>query len=279
MPPQRGCANLAAPLQRRLAFLMTSASRAIDLNADLGEGFGHWRMGDDDAMLDIVTSANVACGFHAGDPDIMATTFARAKEKGVAVGAHVAFPDLAGFGRRSLPMSAREIERAVAYQLGAAQALAVLSGHRITHVKAHGALANIAERDADVADAIARAVRGVDRSLALLAIALSEQTHAGARAGLRVVNEIFADRAYMDDGRLQPRSEEGAVIEDIERACARVRDMLARGGLGTISGKLLPTQIDSVCVHGDSPLAVEMARRLRAALEGDGWKLRAFAGA
>ena len=185
---------------------MTSASRTIDLNADLGEGFGHWRMGDDDAMLDIVTSANVACGFHAGDPDIMATTFARAKEKGVAVGAHVAFPDLAGFGRRSLPMSAREIERAVAYQLGAAQALAALSGHRITHVKAHGALANIAERDADVANAIARAVRGVDPSLALLAIALSEQTLAGARAGLRVVNEIFADRAYMDDGRLQPRS-------------------------------------------------------------------------
>ena len=178
-----------------------------------------------------MTSANVACGFHAGDPDIMATTFARAKEKGVAVGAHVAFPDLAGFGRRSLPMSAREIERAVAYQLGAAQALAALSGHRITHVKAHGALANIAERDADVANAIARAVRGVDPSLALLAIALSEQTHAGARAGLRVVNEIFADRAYMDDGRLQPRSEEGAVIEDIERACARVRDMLASGGL------------------------------------------------
>ena len=138
---------------------------------------------------------------------------------------------------------------------------------------------NIAERDADVANAIARAVRGVDPSLALLAIALSEQTHAGARAGLRVVNEIFADRAYMDDGRLQPRSEEGAVIEDIERACARVRDMLASGGLRTISGKLLPTQIDSVCVHGDSPLAVEMARSLRAALEGERWKLRAFAGA
>jgi UPF0271 protein len=258
---------------------MNSVSRAIDLNADLGEGFGRWRMGDDDAMLDIVTSANVACGFHAGDPDIMATTFARAAERGVAVGAHVAFPDLAGFGRRTLPMSAREIERAVAYQLGAAQALAVLSGHRITHVKAHGALANIAERDADVANAIARAVRGVDASLALLAIALSEQTRAAARAGLRVVNEIFADRAYMDDGRLQPRSQEGAIIEDIDRACSRVRDMLGHGGLRTASGKLLPTQIDSVCVHGDTPLAVEMARNLRAALEGDGWELRAFAGA
>jgi len=258
---------------------MTSAAGAIDLNADLGEGFGHWRMGDDDAMLDIVTSANVACGFHAGDPDIMATTFARAKEMRVAVGAHVAFPDLAGFGRRALPMNAREIERAVAYQLGAAQALAGLSGHRITHVKAHGALANIAERDADVAGAIASAVRGVDPSLTLLAIALSEQTRAGARAGLRVVNEIFADRAYLDDGRLQPRSQKGAVIEDIERACARTRDMLASGGLRTVTGKLLPTPIDSICVHGDAPLAVEMARRLRGDLEGDGWTLRAFAGA
>ncbi|MGD9543683.1 MAG: LamB/YcsF family protein [Methylocystis sp.] len=258
---------------------MSPAKRAVDLNADLGEGFGQWRMGDDAAMLDIVTSANVACGFHAGDPDIMASTFERAREKSVAVGAHVAFPDLAGFGRRTLPMTAREIERAVAYQLGAAQALATLSGHRITHVKAHGALANIAEREADVADAIARAIRGVDPSLALLAIALSEQTRAGARAGLSVVNEIFADRAYLDDGRLQPRSQEGAVIEDIERAGARVRDMLANGGLKTVSGKLLPTPIDSVCVHGDTPLAVELARSLRAALEGDGWTLRAFAGA
>jgi UPF0271 protein len=261
-----------------LASAMNADSRAIDLNADLGEGFGRWRMGDDDAMLDIVTSANVACGFHAGDPEIMATTFARARERGVAVGAHVAFPDLAGFGRRTLPMSAREIERAVAYQLGAAQALAVLNGHRITHVKAHGALANIAERDGEAATAIARAVRGVDPSLALLAIALSEQTRAGARAGLRVVNEVFADRAYMDDGSLQPRSQEGAVIEDVDRACSRVRDMLAHGGLRTASGKLLPTQIDSICVHGDTPLAVEMARNLRATLERDGWELSAFAG-
>ncbi len=254
-------------------------TKAIDLNADLGEGFGQWRMGDDDAMLDIITSANVACGFHAGDPDIMAKTFARAKEKGVAIGAHVAFPDLAGFGRRALAMTPIEIERAVAYQLGAAQALATFAGHRITHVKAHGALANIAERDADVADAIARAIRAIDPSLTLLAIALSEQTRAGERVGLRVAHEIFSDRAYMDDGRLQPRNEAGAVIEDIDRACMRMRDMLGSGGLRTISGKLLPTQIDSICVHGDGLLAVEMARRLRAALTGEGWRLRAFAGA
>lgn len=254
---------------------MTSVRR-IDLNADLGEGFGPWRMGDDAAMLDVVTSANVACGFHAGDPDIMAATFTLAREKGVAVGAHVGFPDLAGFGRRPMAMTGAEIERAVAYQIGAAQALAALSGHRITYVKAHGALANIAERDADIANALARATRAVDASLALLAIALSEQTRAGERAGLNVAHEIFADRAYVDDGRLQPRSQPGAVITDCDAAIARVRAMLAGSALITIAGKRLPTPIDSVCVHGDTAHAVEMARRLRAGLEAEGFALRAF---
>lgn len=256
---------------------MTKASNSIDLNADLGEGFGQWRMGDDEAMLGIVTSANVACGFHAGDPDIMARTFARAKERRVAVGAHVAFPDLAGFGRRAMALTPKEIENLVAYQLGAAQGVAALSGHRITHVKAHGALANIAERDADVAGAIARAVRAVDPTLVLLAIALSEQTRAAERAGLAVAHEIFADRAYMDDGRLLPRGETGAVIEDVEEAIARVLAMLAEGALVTAGGKRLPTRIDSICVHGDTPHAVTMAQRLRAALEGAGWSIRAFA--
>lgn len=250
---------------------------AIDLNADLGEGFGQWRMGDDEAMLDVVTSANVACGFHAGDPDMMAKTFALAREKGVAVGAHVAFPDLAGFGRRALPLSPPEIERAVAYQLGAALALARFSGHKITYVKAHGALANLAEADANAADALARAVAAVDRSLALLAIARSEQTRAGRAAGLDVAHEIFADRAYTDDGRLAPRSEAGAVITDVDEACARVRVMLSEGAIITLSGKRLKTPIDSICVHGDTPHAVEMARRLRAALANDGVSVRAFA--
>ncbi|MEK4033090.1 5-oxoprolinase subunit PxpA [Methylocystis sp. IM3] len=257
---------------------MTRAARTIDLNADLGEGFGPWRMGDDAAMLSIVTSANVACGFHAGDPDIMAKTFALACEKGVAVGAHVAFPDLVGFGRRPLPMTAAEIERAVAYQIGAAMGLAALAGVRIAYVKAHGALANIAEKSVEVADALARATRAVDRSLILLAIALSEQAPAGERAGLRVAHEIFADRAYVDDGGLQPRREPGAVLTDPDAALARVRVMLAEGALVTISGKRLPTPIDSICVHGDTAHAVEMARRLRAGLEADGYALAAFAG-
>jgi 5-oxoprolinase (ATP-hydrolysing) subunit A len=249
----------------------------IDLNADLGEGYGAWRMGDDEAMMDVVSSANVACGFHAGDPDIMAKTFLLARQRGVAIGAHVGFDDLPGFGRRPLPLSTNEIENAVAYQLGAAQALATLAGHAISHVKAHGALANIAERDAGVADAIARAVRAVDPKLSLLAIALTEQPRAGERAGLTVAHEIFADRSYTEDGTLAPRIQKGAVIDDPEEAIKRVLIMLAQGALITTSGARLITPIDSICVHGDTPNAVEMARRVRAALEAADWTIRSFA--
>lgn len=255
---------------------MTAYPASIDLNADLGEGFGPWRMGDDAALLGLVTSANVACGFHAGDPDIMTRVLMQAREAGVAVGAHVAFPDLAGFGRRILPMSAAEIARAVAYQIGAAQALATFAGHRLSHVKAHGALANLAEHDAAVADAIAGATRAVDPSLTLLAIARSEQTRAGERAGLRVAHEIFADRAYANDGRLRARALPGAVIHDVDAVIARVRQMLATQALVTIDGELLPTPIDSICVHGDTPQAVALAQALRQALEKDGVALRPF---
>jgi UPF0271 protein len=250
----------------------------IDLNADLGEGFGAWRMGDDESMLGLVTSANIACGFHAGDPDIMARCFSLARERGVAVGAHVSFPDLAGFGRRRIPYSPAEIERLVAYQIGAAQALARCCGHKITHVKCHGALANVAESDADVARAVARAARAADPGLVLLAIARSAQVEAANQAGLRVAHEIFADRAYTDDGRLEPRGLPGAVIEDAEEACARVLAMLEESAIIAKSGLLLPTPIDSICVHGDSPHAVEMARRLRDALDTAGHRLAPFAG-
>jgi 5-oxoprolinase (ATP-hydrolysing) subunit A len=249
----------------------------IDLNADLGEGFGVWRMGDDDAMLGVVTSASIACGFHAGDPNIMARCFAAARAKGVAVGAHVAFPDLSGFGRRALPLSPEEIERVVAYQLGAAQALARYVDHKVSFVKAHGALANLAERDTRIADAIARAVAGVDATLTLLAIARSEQVGAGFRAGLRVAEEIFADRAYTKEGRLAPRSDAGAVIEDIPTVVARVKKMLETGALLTQECALLPTNIQSICVHGDTPQAFAMAQALRAALTEAGFRLAAFA--
>ena len=232
----------------------------IDINSDLGEGFGRYTCGDDDALLAIVTSANVACGFHAGDPEIMAHTFKVAKANGVAVGAHCGFPDLWGFGRRAIPFSAGEIERLVAYQIGAAQALASYAGHRITHVNAHGTLGEPRR------DRRGRRRRGgarhpaVDRNLAALAIARSEQVRAAERAGLRVFSQIYADRAYTEAGTLVPRSQPGAVIHDAEKAAARVVAMLEAGALITVSGAKLKTPIDSVCVHGDSPDAIAMAQ-------------------
>jgi len=248
----------------------------IDINADLGEGFGRYRCGDDDALLGIVTSANVACGFHAGDPEIMAHTFTVAKAHGVAVGAHAGFPDLWGFGRRRIPFSAGEIERLVAYQIGAAQALASYAGHRLTHVNAHGTLANLSETEADVADAVARAIRGVDRNLATLAIARSEQVRAAERAGIRAYSQIYADRAYTEQGTLVPRGEPGAVIADANEVASRVIAMAQAGALITVSGAHLKTAIDSVCVHGDSPHAIVMARTVRRALEQAGATVAPF---
>jgi 5-oxoprolinase (ATP-hydrolysing) subunit A len=249
---------------------------SIDINSDLAEGFGQYRCGDDEAMLAIVTSANVACGFHGGDPEIMARTFKIAKERGVAVGAHPGFPDLWGFGRRRIPFSTGEIERLFAYQLGAAQALAAYSGHRIAYVKSHGALGNIAETDPDVAGAIARAVGAVDRSLVFLTIALSQQEKSAAAAGLRTVAEIYADRGYDDHGHLIPRGQPGALITDPDEAASRVLAMIEAGAIVTASGKRLPTAISSVCVHSDSPHAVETARRLRARLETAAIKIASF---
>lgn len=248
----------------------------IDINSDLGEGFGRYRCGDDDALLGIVTSANVACGFHAGDPEIMAHSFKVAKQHGVSVGAHAGFPDLWGFGRRRIPFSAAEIERLVAYQIGAAQALARYSGHRVTHVNAHGTLGNLSETEADVADAVARAIRAVDRDLCALAIARSEQVRAAERAGLRVFSQIYADRAYTEQGTLVPRGQPGAVIEDANAAAARVLAMLNAGALITVSGSSLGTAIDSVCVHGDSPHAIAMAQTVRRTLEQAGVAVAPF---
>ncbi len=249
----------------------------IDLNCDLGEGFGDWRMGDDGAMLAIVSSVNVACGFHAGDPQIMAETFAAAKQAGVAIGAHPAYPDLQGFGRRPLPYSPREIERLIAYQLGAAIGVAALAGHRITHVKAHGSLANRATEDAPAADAIARAVKSIDPTLVILAIAGTEIEHAAERCGMKAAREIFADRAYTTAGNLVPRSEPGAVIHDFNVAAARVLAMLEAGAIIAVDGTKVPVGIDSICVHGDTPGAVAMALAVRKALTGAGYTLRAFA--
>lgn len=249
----------------------------IDLNSDLAEGFGAYRCGDDDAMLAIVTSANVACGFHAGDPEIMAHVFRTAKERGVAVGAHPGFPDLWGFGRRRIPYSNGEIERIVAYQVGAAQALAAYAGHRIAYVKTHGALGNMAEADRAVADAVARAVKAVDSSLAMMTIALSEQAKATDAAGIEGIAEIYADRGYDDQGRMVPRGQPGAMITEPEAAAARVLAMVEAGALITNSGKRIGTPIRSVCVHSDSPEAVDTARHVRKTLEAAGLTVAPFA--
>jgi len=239
----------------------------IDLNSDLAEGFGAYKCGDDDAMLAIVTSANVACGFHAGDPEIMAHVFKTAKARGVAIGAHPGFPDLWGFGRRRIPFTAGEIERLVAYQVGAAQALAAYAGHRITYVKTHGALGNMGEVDRAVADAVARAVKAVDSSLALMTIALSEQGKAAEAFSLEGIAEIYADRGYDDKGKMIPRGQPGAMITDPHAASARVLAMVTEGALITAAGARIKTPIRSVCVHSDSPEAVETARHVRATLE------------
>lgn len=251
--------------------------RTIDLNADLGEAYGAYRLGDDEAMLDIVTSANVACGFHGGDPEVMAATFARAKARGVAVGAHPGFPDLWGFGRRDIPFTIGEIERLVAYQIGAAAALSAYAGHPITFVKAHGALGNQAQADPDVAGALNRAIRAVDPGLTCLTIALGHQERMAREAGLTVRSEIFADRAYTEAGLLVSRKLPGAVLHDAGEAARRAVRMVRTGAIETVSGRSLATPIDSICVHGDNPAAVALAAAVRRDLEADGLRLQPFA--
>jgi UPF0271 protein len=249
---------------------------SVDINSDLGEGFGAYRIGDDDAILKIVTSANVACGFHAGDPEIMASTFSLAKKLGVAVGAHPGFADLWGFGRRNVPHSPEEIERLVAYQIGAAQALSAYAGHPITYVKLHGAVGNLAQRDAKVAAATVRAIKAVDPSLICLTIALGHQDRISREMGLSTRSEIYADRAYTDEGYLVPRAQPGAVINDPEIAAARAVRMIKSGAIETITDKSLPTLIDSICVHSDTPAAISIAGGVRTGLEAAGISVKNF---
>ncbi len=249
---------------------------AIDLNCDMGEGFGAWAMGDDRAMLDIVTSANIACGFHAGDPSIMTETARLAREKGVRIGAHPGFNDPLGFGRRTIRGdSPADIERMVAYQIGALQACAALSGHRVTHVKPHGALYNMAAIEIDLAQAIARAVKAVDPALLFVVPPFSEMEAAGEAVGLRVAREAFADRTYEDDGTLTPRKIAGSVIHDPDLAAARVVRMVLEGSVQSRHGTRLPIAADTICVHGDTPTAVVMAATVRRALEAAGVAVQA----
>jgi len=252
----------------------------VDLNCDMGEGFGPWPMGDDEAMLDIVSSANIACGFHAGDPSIMFRTAETAKHKGVAIGAHPGFNDLHGFGRRVIRGDTpAEIERMVAYQIGAMQAVAALAGHKVTYVKAHGSLNNMANEDESLARAIARAIKGVDASLINVCMPGLLMEKASEELGLRVAREFFADRTYEDDGTLTSRKKPGSVLHDADAAAERVLRTLQDKAVVTTSGRRIPIEIDTICVHGDEPSAVAMARTIRAKLEASGIAIAPFSGA
>lgn len=249
----------------------------IDLNSDLGEGFGAWDMGNDDAMLGLASSVNIACGFHAGDSDIMLETAKLAKERGVSIGAHPGYRDLHGFGRRPVAgLTSSEIETMVAYQIGALQAVAALAGHKVTHVKAHGALSNVACADDMTARAIAAAIKAVDRELYFVVLPNTALVRAGEAAGLKLISEVFADRAYEDDAQLVSRSKPGAVLHDAPQIAERVVRMVQDGAIVAASGKTIKVKIDTVCIHGDTQGAVEIARTIRAALDRNGIKVAPF---
>jgi 5-oxoprolinase (ATP-hydrolysing) subunit A len=248
----------------------------MDVNADLGEGYGPWAMGNDAGMLDIVTSANIACGGHASDPETMFATLQTAARRGVIIGAHPGYADPLGFGRRIIPMTPPEISRMVAGQVGALQGIAALAGARVAYVKAHGALANLAADDRKVADAIATAVKALPGNLALLAISGTELEFAGHAAGLPTYSEVFADRAYLPNGRLVPRSRDDAMIHDADEATARLIGFVKSGLMPVVGGPPIVLKADSICVHGDSPGAVAMAQRLRLGLQSAGIVIRPF---
>ncbi|MCA0325142.1 MAG: LamB/YcsF family protein [Proteobacteria bacterium] len=250
----------------------------IDLNSDLGESYGAWRMGDDAAMLDVVSSANVACGFHAGDPAGILATVRAAAERGVVVGAHVAYPDLAGFGRRDMDIASADLRAAVIYQIGALQGIAAAAGTRVRYVKPHGALYNFIAHDERQAQDVIAAVRAVDPSLVLVVLAGSPLTDWARAAGLATVAEAFADRGYQPDGSLVPRSQPGAVLHDPDAVAERMLQLVRTRTVQAADGSAVRIQADSICVHGDSPGAVAMAQRLRERLQAADISIRAFAG-
>ncbi|MDF9393640.1 MULTISPECIES: 5-oxoprolinase subunit PxpA [Methylococcus] len=238
-------------------------ARTIDLNADLGESFGSWRMGQDEILLELVTSANIACGFHAGDPDVMADTVRLAVSRGVALGAHPSLPDRQGFGRRPMALHPDEIRNLVLYQIGALAAFARAAGARLVHVKPHGALYSQAASDPAMAEAVAAAVRAFDANLILVGPAGSHLVRAGEAVGLAVAREGFADRRYEPDGTLTPRSRPDALIEEPAEAVAQVLSMVERSEVTARDGTVIPMPVDTLCLHGDSPDAAGFARRLR----------------
>ncbi|MFU1912406.1 LamB/YcsF family protein [Bordetella avium] len=241
-------------------------SKTLDLNCDMGESYGAWPMGNDSAVLPLVSSANIACGFHGGDPGTMRKTVALALANGVAIGAHPGLPDLGGFGRRVMQITPQEAYDMVVYQLGALAAVVASQGARLHHVKAHGALYNMAAKDAALARAICAAVRDVDRELMVYGLAGSVWISEAQAAGLRVAQEVFADRSYQEDGSLTPRTQAGAMITDAEQAVAQVLQMVLDGSVTSLTGKRVPLTADTLCIHGDQPDALRFASAIRHAL-------------
>jgi len=249
----------------------------VDLNSDLGESWGDFTKGNDGDVLKIVTSANVACGYHAGDPGVMHKTVSLATENGVSIGAHPSFMDLQGFGRRRIiGDTPAELERQIAYQIGALQGVAAMSNSKVTHVKSHGSLGNIAAEDDEIANVIAKAVKSVDPNLIMVVMPGLATERAAIRMGLRMAREIYADRSYQDDGNLTPRSQPGALLHDGVEAADRVIQMLDEKAIRAVSGKKIKVEIDTICVHGDNPAAVAMATQIRDAIIDNGYELVPF---
>ncbi|WP_278675537.1 5-oxoprolinase subunit PxpA [Acidaminococcus fermentans] len=249
--------------------------KVVDMNSDLGESFGNYKLGMDDKILEIVTSANIACGFHAGDPSVMKKTVALAVKNGAALGAHPGYPDLVGFGRRKMDIAPSDVYNMVVYQVGALAAFAKAVGTRLQHVKPHGAMYNMAAKDAKLAEAIAQAVYDVDKDLILYAQGGTESIKAAEKIGLRTASEVFADRSYQDDGTLTPRSQPGAMITDEEKSIAQVPSMVLEGKVTALSGKVIPVKADSICLHGDGPKALVFANKIRSVLLENGVKVAA----
>ena len=251
-------------------------TRSVDLNADMGESFGPWNMGDDSALLDVVTSANIACGFHAGDPDVMARTMAMARDNGVGIGAHPGFPDLQGFGRRKMHMTPESLGNMVRYQLGAARGMAAALGTEVRHLKLHGALSNMACVDHAMARACYEAALEVDPEIIIMVLAATAMEEVVRELGCNWCGEIFADRAYNDDGTLVDRSLPGAVIHDAKLAGPRILQMVQEGAIITESGKRIPAAIDTICLHGDTAEAVQIAGSVRQCLSDGGIRVEKF---
>lgn len=250
----------------------------VDLNADMGESFGPWKMGDDASLLRTVTSANIACGAHAGDPDVMVETMKIAAENGVGIGAHPGFADLQGFGRRRMSVPISALQNSIRYQVAASVGVARSLGAKVRHLKLHGALANMASEDEAMAQACYEAALSVDPDLIVMVLCATAQEAAVRKLGCSYAGEIFADRAYNDDATLVDRSLPGAVIHDPELAGTRMVEMVQAGAIITASGKRIETEIDTICLHGDTPTAVQIAKSVRASLEGAGITVTQFDG-